>query len=73
MDSSIVSGGDGSATTWYTQDETIGLRVTLRRENLELAPSCIDTFAQIELLYLVSGGKCLSYWKEHFSLRFCVN
>jgi len=38
----------------YEEDPQVGLKVTLRKESLEDAPSCMHTFAQLELLNLVS-------------------
>jgi hypothetical protein len=35
-------------------DAAVGLQVTLRKETLEDAPSCVHTFAQLELMNLVS-------------------
>jgi len=38
----------------FGEAEADGLKVSLRRESLENAPSCIHTFSQLELLNLVS-------------------
>lgn len=38
----------------YGEDPQVGLKVTLRKESLDDAPSCMHTFAQLELLNLVS-------------------
>jgi hypothetical protein len=35
------------------EQEAFGFRVTLRKDNLQQVPSCVYTFAQLELLNLV--------------------
>lgn len=43
-----------AAQQQHEEDPQVGLKVTLRKESLEDAPSCMHTFAQLELLNLVS-------------------